>query len=433
MARQLPEEWRGDEPDKDPRRLLTPAGAKQHGLITQVREYELITPLFGGGAETQRTDPVAVVRASEVRGQLRFWWRATRGGQFGGNPEDMKKAEDLLWGSTSQPSLVDIEVEVDQSAEWYPLIPEHRNPNFRPLDMQNTPIPPAKMTDPATAWSLNGQSKFRNNQGQFRTLRGVGDPASRDSYVAFALKDQRGVLLEGVRFSLRITLPHKWPKNTSIQYAGTPLEEVAASLWSWETFGGVGARTRRGCGALQRIGVEPPVGELDTPLPNAPSNVATWLMTSLKKHIPPTTATRVSDVPHLIHRAEFALAKTHSRGLDAWRELTEALRRFRQQRPGNGQGRNRWPEPDAVRTYAATYFVDPANPVHTHKPGSGPVAFPRAALGLPINFQFKTDHVYVDPQAPVLQELPSPDPPGSNTLRACDEITFTNLHSIKLA
>src|SRR6266581_2483452 len=69
-------------------------------VITQVREYELITPLFGGGVVPGEADPVTIVRATEIRGQLRFWWRACRGGkpEFKGDTAEMKKAEDRIWG-----------------------------------------------------------------------------------------------------------------------------------------------------------------------------------------------------------------------------------------------------------------------------------------------------------------------------------------------
>ena len=45
-----------------------------------------------------------------MRGQLRFWWRATRGGRFNGDMAAMRLAEDQLWGSTQRGSLVTIAV-----------------------------------------------------------------------------------------------------------------------------------------------------------------------------------------------------------------------------------------------------------------------------------------------------------------------------------
>ena len=62
-------------------------------LIEQIREYQLITPLYGGGVTPGEFDPLTPVRGSEIRGHLRFWWRATRGGQFGGDMAAMEKRE----------------------------------------------------------------------------------------------------------------------------------------------------------------------------------------------------------------------------------------------------------------------------------------------------------------------------------------------------
>jgi len=123
--RKLPTDKNGVElmppqvtPDLNQRR----AGGKTIPLVTLVRRYELITPLFGGGVEPGVADPVTVIRGSEIRGHLRFWWRACRGGQFGGSLTRMKEAEDLLWGAAStakkaRPSQVQIEVEVNNRGQ----------------------------------------------------------------------------------------------------------------------------------------------------------------------------------------------------------------------------------------------------------------------------------------------------------------------------
>jgi CRISPR-associated protein Cmr1 len=70
-------------------------------MIVETREYELITPLFGGGVEPNTPDPVTTIRATEIRGHLRFWWRATRGGQFA-TIEELKAKEDEIWGTAAK-------------------------------------------------------------------------------------------------------------------------------------------------------------------------------------------------------------------------------------------------------------------------------------------------------------------------------------------
>ena len=94
-----------------------PAVAKgeRTGWVKQNRTYKVITPLFGGGEETQKADSITTVRATEVRGHLRFWWRATRGGEFGGSLEKMKESEDAIWGSSAEkgkPGASDVKIAV---------------------------------------------------------------------------------------------------------------------------------------------------------------------------------------------------------------------------------------------------------------------------------------------------------------------------------
>jgi CRISPR-associated protein Cmr1 len=133
MKRKLPVDHDGNaivapesiKPQLETKKLIQDGGAKEINLIRETREYELITPLFGGGTETQKADPVSVIRVPSIRGQLRFWWRATRGGQFKTTAE-MKKAEDLIWGSTENPSAVIIELQVNdgsipETAYWMEL------------------------------------------------------------------------------------------------------------------------------------------------------------------------------------------------------------------------------------------------------------------------------------------------------------------------
>src|SRR5437588_12319874 len=70
-------------------------------VIKQERKYQLITPLYGGGVSPAESDPITVVRATEIRGHLRFWWRAYNAGKYG-DLASLKKAEDELWGAASK-------------------------------------------------------------------------------------------------------------------------------------------------------------------------------------------------------------------------------------------------------------------------------------------------------------------------------------------
>lgn len=64
-------------------------------------------------------------------------------------------------------------------------------------------------------------------------------------YLGFPLRGDKewAPVKEGVAFRLRLRFPEKVGELNF-------WEELEAALWAWETFGGIGARTRRGFGAL---------------------------------------------------------------------------------------------------------------------------------------------------------------------------------------
>lgn len=406
-------------------------------FIVEEREYDVITPLFGGGVEPGSADPITVVRASEIRGQLRFWWRATRGGQFGNDLESLRAAEEALWGGAAQfdgngkvlvgPSLVQVEVEVTNRG--WPLVPVHSDSTKKTLDAQGKLVSP---DDPTTARRLNGCSQYemwnkQENRSELRPLY-AGSPESIDGYIAFPLRPEPGttpgVLLEGVAFRLHVRYPSSWPDTVKLNTRLTmtpfvtrsPDEEIAAAFWAWETFGGLGARTRRGCGAVslrswKRHGLSQ---NLDRP--ETPKHLDQWLKQHLADSKLLTGALAIANVPHIHAATEFKRGSADTSGKKVWRALGKKLKDFRQRRnpgfKGSKFGRSKWPEPDAVRDFSGQYFEDMNDSSHHHRaPVHGKVikAFPRAAFGLPISFEFQRDQTNT-------RRLKQVDPVGKNTL-----------------
>ncbi len=321
------------------------------GIITQTRQYKLITPLFGGGVTPAEADPVTTVRATEVRGHLRFWWRACCGGRYGGSLRRMKEAEDALWGAASTPakplpSQVQIVVEceaagsADRPFEVVAGNPGTHGPRPKVRPRQGSVVPP---------------------YGAFPLQPGEGE-----AVIGMDTKSVR----KDVAFLLTITYP-----SDVVQKA-----DVEAALWAWETFGGVGARTRRGFGSLQCTHVD---GQAVT----APSQgqVAARLSQGLIQHVV-EGGQWPAGVPHLTRTAKMKVTPASS-PVAAWRNLLDKLKTFRQQRrPGNQPGRpgrSYWPEPEAIRD-----LTGQRHPMHQPLP---PLIkkFPRAAFGLPIIFHFK--------------------------------------------
>ena len=360
--RKMPTDENGMErtpPAVKPDLIRRRAGDQTTQLITCTRVYKLITPLFGGGVEPGVADPVTVIRGTEIRGHLRFWWRACRGGQFGGNLRAMKKAEDLLWGTASTvkkpgPSKVGILVKLDkEGSDAQPFVLAEDDNTKKAKLRSCTEVSPAYAAFPL--------------QPSEAEIKAVGV----------------GMKTKTVRRNVQFTLAITFSKDKEITEI---VDEVQAALWAWETFGGIGARTRRGFGALRLVSVN------GTPVSPPPINgVETIIRSSLLTHV--VAGTWPPHVPHLNRAWRGKVTAFQASHGAAWKYLIKKLRAFRQEplgrTPPSGApprpGRSKWPEPDAIRRL----FPDRI-PKHTPSLAM-PDKFPRAAFGLPIIFKFKSD------------------------------------------
>lgn len=263
------------------------------GVIEQTRSYKLITPLFGGGVETGKADPITIVRGTEIRGHLRFWWRATRGGAFGGDLKKMKAKEDEVWGAAAQKdksgvSKVTLSVEV-----------KNRGQKFAPVNKKGKPIDD------------------------------IGAPNSIDVYAAFPLRKTGNHVLQNVEFVLKISFLEDYR------------DEVEAALWAWDTFGGIGARTRRGFGALQCTQVLVNDQPSPLPLPKDDKELKEYVDQNLRSHIP-IDGKWPKGVPHLSHtmRTNLGELAPDNTPLESWRFLIGELQAFRQMRSPNKYGKS---------------------------------------------------------------------------------------------
>lgn len=310
---------------------------KADNRVTEIRRYKLITPLFGGGVEAHKADPITVIRGASVRGQLRFWWRATRGGQFGGDLKKMREAEQAIWGTAAKKGEV------------------KSGPSEVVLDVK----------------VLNHGKPFRAEDRRGNPVRNIGEPNSIYSYVAFPLRDSSdAVILQDIEFELTARYP------VEVQ------NEVQAALWAWETFGGIGARTRRGFGALQLTHVNGKEVQLPTS-----ARLQEHVNNGFQQHF--VSGKGYRGVPHLMSGHVVVVPKSkRSEALQTWQYLFEKMKQFRQSRyDKNGRpfGRSKWPESDAIRRLTGQHSRG-HEPKHSVKD-----RFPRAQFGLPIIFKFKED------------------------------------------
>lgn len=316
------------------------------GWVTEIRKYKVITPLYGGGEETQKPDSVTTVRASEVRGHLRFWWRATRGGAFDGNLKKMREAEEKIWGSSGEMG------KPGPSSVIVAIITANLGVIDRPFEV---------------IASRNGGPQVR------------GRSASKvHPYAAFPLQPEQrdariGMETKPVYLDSTFTLEVRYKKEFK--------QDVDAALWCWEQFGGIGARTRRGFGALQCLSIND-----DIVPPQTVNSVKEYLIKNIENHIA-KSGKWPKGIPHLGSNLErLKIINKNTDSISTWFEMIETLKKFRQFRRDNdrkGQGRSYWPEPEKIRKITRQRL-----PKHQPIPTQAE-NFPRAKFGLPIIFHFK--------------------------------------------
>lgn len=312
-----------------------PAPTRRKTPEPEKRTYQFLTYVFGGGVKVRdhekHRDAITPVRVASIRGQLRFWWRAC-------NPSrcetlaELRQREAEIWGSMSQPSRVEITV-------------------------LSQPSPPRNVQ----------VYKYNDNRNLMPS-----DGMKEIAYGAFPLQPSREAQRAGAQPWVLFDYETS-PFSLGFTYPATLRNDVEAALWAWETFGGLGGRTRRGFGAIARK--EPqPVADIESELSKYRENP------------------RIPGVPSL-HHARFALSsRTSSSALDAWRSGLGILQAMRQGRdfgrnpPPRGSrkpaGRSRWPEPDQIRR-----LTEAAAPIHD-QPVVEVERFPRAVFGMPIVFHF---------------------------------------------
>ena len=84
------------------KKIPTPAPIKLAEREERSYTFEFLTPMFGGGVDPKAPtgDPITKIRSASVRGQLRFWWRATQGPRFR-TIEEMHAEETRIFGGAA--------------------------------------------------------------------------------------------------------------------------------------------------------------------------------------------------------------------------------------------------------------------------------------------------------------------------------------------
>lgn len=287
----------------------------------------LVTPMYGGGVQAAIPDIKMPIRAAAIRGQLRFWWRLLAKQKWGLQGEALRQAEWALWGGMETN-------DTDGQASKVFLRVKEIKFKGKPVEI----LLRDALTDLFTEYAPH--------------------------YALFPARPAQGQAP-----SMRLFKPDlKWELHWRLAVSASEddKQQVLETLRWWVMFGGVGARTRRGCGAF---------------------TVETCSIQEIMQPISVEEAQAAGC--RLVVRQEIDKAE------QAWKEAVERLRDFRQKAnvgrnppseqarlEGKPAGRSRWPEPDAIRRITNRHA---ANHQPEHPAGN---IFPRGMFGMPIIFCF---------------------------------------------
>jgi len=314
---------------------------------------EVVTPLFGGGVEAGRPDPVTLIRPSSIRGHLRFWWRATRGAACN-SAEGLRRREILIWGSTDQQSRVFVAVELVKPGKRVPCAKYSWNPRAR---------------GGKGGHQLRWEDRFRGTALPYALFPFQGKPPKDKDKQSAPPEEEPADMVVGLSFRL------------TLRYPPECRDDVRRAAGAWLNFGGVGARTRRGCGSLYCADFAPRESD--------PQSLKKWLRTTFPDV--PAAASQSNPWPMLLET--ILVGKPGRDPLAAWNAAMDVLQRFRQgpgvgRNPGrspNRPGRSRWPEPETIRK--TTLARAPIHSAFKHHLDG----VPRVLFGAPIVFHFKDE------------------------------------------
>jgi CRISPR-associated protein Cmr1 len=189
-------------------------------------QVEIVTPCFLGGARDQ-----AEWRGASIRGQLRWWFRAVAGARFAGDLDQVRVAEEEIFGSTQRSSAVRI------------------SPSRGPEAEKGTGGE-ALLDDSVTAEEL-AERWGDSSRATVNRLRLQQSPRSNPlHYLAYG-PVSRGRLE-------RPLLPSHTLVSFTLQWMREPdsMEIFSLALHGWLCLGGIGARSRKGFGSLHLQGFD---------------------------------------------------------------------------------------------------------------------------------------------------------------------------------
>lgn len=322
----------------------------------------LVTPMYGGGVQARVVDPDMSIRATAIRGQLRYWWRFLHRQRHNAahpekpiSPEGLFAAERALWGGLGNASNSDD-----------PLAKSKIVVRVMPCDG----ISPVWIKTQSQGQGRNGKIRFDWESGISDAARYALFPAQgQTDKPGRSVKKEPATLLQ-CRYAFQLYVAQSQGEHAK-DLTEEQWQSVRDALRWWANFGGVGARTRRGLGALQVKQDGKPV---------APVSPAELRQAGCTLHLGEATG---SDI---------------SKAMDAWEVAVGMLKQYRQGSPRRVI--RPWPETEAIRQLSGKRLRGNDKVIEI---------FPRAMLGLPIITHYKDGGPgdNADPEDSTLVPLPA--------------------------
>ena len=172
--------------------------------------YKVTTPMFCGGADSKES---AELRLPSFKGALRFWWRALAWSRHGGNLQAIRKEEECLFGST-------------------------RTGQSRVLMRFKAPATPLRPVSKGTVLTIPGTQKV------------VGDGARYLGYgVMEAFTSKNKGTEAGQLWRTCLNAPFSFSVQVRVRDESA-VEQLKCALVALGTFGGFGAKARKGYGSV---------------------------------------------------------------------------------------------------------------------------------------------------------------------------------------
>lgn len=277
--------------------------AGMHSLQWHSMTCELITPLYGGGVKSSIVDLSLPIRASSIRGQLRFWWRILAKYKWKlGNTKAIQNAEFALWGGQG-------DEDGGRASQVF----------FKVTDVPKENI----------------LKNYLKPYDEFR-LQYVLFPAANETKPE--LKPHRLLDIRGIQWTLSFAFSLQLEKDEVRK------QQVIETLNWWANFGGLGFRSRKGMGAVH-------VSEcLDYP-------EIIQVLTQQDVQLADCQLVRRGAIADSLQALRSAVEK-----LSSFRQGVNLGRNAGQQ--ANRPGRSRWPEPDAMRRIVGRGYDSNHSPEH---------------------------------------------------------------------